>query len=77
MSSHDLLDELLNIERGGWEALSNATGDKFYGSVMTDDGLVVLANGSIMDREAVVNALGQAPGALSADGRFVLAGGVG
>jgi hypothetical protein len=61
MTSHDLLDELLKIERAGWEALSNATGDKFYGSIMTDDSLMVIADGSIMDREAVVSALDQAP----------------
>jgi hypothetical protein len=61
MASQDLLDELLKLEHAGWQALSNATGDKFYGSIMTDDALMVLANGSIMDREAVISALDQAP----------------
>jgi hypothetical protein len=61
MNRNDLLDELLKIEHGGWQALSNATGDKFYGSIMTDDALMVLADGSVMDRDAVVNALDQAP----------------
>ncbi len=28
---------------------------------MTEDGLMVLANGAVMDRDAVVGALGQAP----------------
>lgn len=33
----------------------------FYGRVMADDGVMVLANGAVMDRDAVVDALGQAP----------------
>ena len=61
MASQGLLDELLKLERAGWQALSNATGDKYYGSIMTDDGLMVLADGSIMDREAVIGALDKAP----------------
>ena len=61
MANQDLLEELLEIERAGWQSLCEATGDKFYGEIMTDDALMVLANGAIMDRAAVIDALGQAP----------------
>jgi hypothetical protein len=52
-------DELLDIERKGWDALCEGSGADFYGRVMTDDGLMVLANGMVMDRGQVVEALGQ------------------
>jgi ketosteroid isomerase-like protein len=55
------MDELLGLEREGWEALCDATGADFYGRVMTDDALMVMANGAVMDRQAVVDALGQSP----------------
>ncbi|MEX5720798.1 nuclear transport factor 2 family protein [Geodermatophilus maliterrae] len=54
-------EELLALERRGWDALCDATGADFYGEVMTDDGLMVLADGSVMDRAAVVTALGASP----------------
>ena len=53
--------ELLALERRGWDALCDATGADFYGEVMTDDGVMVLANGAVMDREAVVAALDTSP----------------
>ncbi|MGY1736895.1 nuclear transport factor 2 family protein [Geodermatophilus sp. SYSU D00684] len=53
--------ELLTLERRGWEALCDATGGDFYGEVMTDDGLMVLADGTVMDRAAVVAALAASP----------------
>ncbi|WP_431239017.1 nuclear transport factor 2 family protein [Mycolicibacterium aichiense] len=61
MTNQQLLDELLAIERAGWQALCESTGDRFYGDLMTDDAVMVLANGSVMDRSAVTSALGQAP----------------
>ncbi len=36
-------------------------GDAFYGQVMTDDAVMVLANGEVMDRATVVAALREAP----------------
>ena len=57
----DLLQELLAIEHQGWESLCEGTGGRFYGDVMTEDALMVLANGAIMDRSSVTAALGQAP----------------
>ncbi|MEH3141756.1 MAG: nuclear transport factor 2 family protein [Mycobacterium kyogaense] len=57
----DLTEELLALEHGGWRSLCEGTGDRFYGDVMTDDALMVLANGAVMDRATVVSALGQSP----------------
>lgn len=54
-------DELLELERAGWDSLCQSRGDEFYGNVMTDDALMVLANGMVMDRSMVVQALAEAP----------------
>lgn len=56
-----ILDELLTLERRGWDALCDGTADEFYGSTMTADGVMVLANGMILDRAAVTSALGDSP----------------
>ncbi|MBB3750027.1 ketosteroid isomerase-like protein [Mycolicibacterium sp. BK634] len=61
MTDQQLLDELLDIERAGWQSLCESTGDRFYGDVMTDDAVMVMANGMMLDRAAVTAALGQAP----------------
>ena len=61
MGAPDLLDELLEIEHDGWKSLCEGIGDTFYGGIMTEGALMVLADGSVMDREAVTNALGHAP----------------
>ena len=55
------MDELIELERAGWASLCDGTADAFYGDVMTPDGLMVLADGSVMARDEVVAALGQAP----------------
>ncbi len=52
---------LLALERKGWDSLCDSTGDAFYGQVMTEDAVMVLANGEVMDRDTVVAALGEAP----------------
>lgn len=57
----DTTDELLALEHEGWRALCEGTGDRFYGELMTEDGVMVLADGSVLDREAVVASLDQAP----------------
>ncbi len=54
-------DELLELERAGWDSLCRGTGDEFYGETMTADALMVLANGTVMDRGTVVTALADAP----------------
>jgi len=61
MDESELLEHLLGLEQRGWESLCDGTGDAFYGDIMIDDGLMVLANGEVMDRATTVAALGQAP----------------
>lgn len=55
------ISELLRLEHAGWTALSDGTGGEFYGTVMTDDAVMVLADGSVLDRHAVVASLDDAP----------------
>jgi hypothetical protein len=55
------VDELIELEHAGWRSLCDGTGDDFYARAMADDGLMVLANGAVMTRDQVVDALGQSP----------------
>ncbi len=41
--------------------MCDSTGARYYGDLMTDDGIMVLADGSVMDRDAVVASLEHAP----------------
>ena len=56
-----MLDELLDLEHQGWKSLCNSTGADFYGQIMTEDGVMVLAHGQIFDRQAVIDSLNEAP----------------
>ncbi len=49
------------LEHAGWRSLCEARGGDFYGRTMTDDGLMVLANGDVMTRDEVVDALSTSP----------------
>jgi hypothetical protein len=53
----DLDAALLDLERHGWDSLCDGTGATFYGELLTEDAVMVLANGAVMDREAVVASL--------------------
>jgi hypothetical protein len=55
------LDALLELERAGWSSLCDGTGDKFYGRLMSGSAVMVLANGGVLDRDAVLAALGKSP----------------
>ncbi len=57
----DATASLLELEHAGWSALCDGTAAEFYGERMTADGVMVLADGSVMDREQVVTSLGDAP----------------
>lgn len=46
-------EELLVLERRGWDALCSGTGAEFYEDRMTDDGVMVLAHGVVLDRAQV------------------------
>ena len=54
-------DELVDLERQGWDSLCDGSGADFYGRVMTSAGVMVMANGAVLDRDAVVDALRQSP----------------
>ena len=54
-------DELLELEHAGWRSLCDGTGDRFYGEMMADGAVMVLANGMVMDRAMVRESLGQSP----------------
>lgn len=56
-----ILEDLLCLERAGWDSLCSSWGAEFYGDLMTDDGLMVLVNGAVLDRDAVTASLGAAP----------------
>ena len=55
------IDELLHLERRGWDALCEGTGSQFYGELMTEHGLMVLAHGFALDWDAVIASLDDAP----------------
>ncbi|MBF6125943.1 nuclear transport factor 2 family protein [Nocardia brasiliensis] len=61
MADTELLNELLAVERKGWDSLCDSTGADFYGALMTGDAVMVLANGMILDRPGVVAALRDSP----------------
>ena len=55
------LTELLDLEHQGWRSLCAGTGDTFYGSLMTERAVMVLAGGMVLDRDAVITSLSDAP----------------
>ncbi len=61
MDTEQLSATLLELEHRGWQSLCDGTGADFYGRIMTDDAVMVLANGAVMDRSHVVEALEGSP----------------
>lgn len=55
------LDDLVAREHEGWTALCDGTAGDVYGRLMADHGVMVLGDGSIMDRGAVVTVLASSP----------------
>ena len=60
---NELLDlgTLLQLERVGWDALCSPTGRTYYGDLMTDDAVMVLVNGMVMDQPTIASTMNQAP----------------
>lgn len=56
-----LLDDLLALEHRGWDALCRGTGADFYGDLMTEEAVMVLAHGFVLGRAAVLASLSDAP----------------
>lgn len=57
----EIREELLVLERRGWDALCSGTGGEFYQDRMTEDGVMVLAHGAVLDRAQVRSSLVGAP----------------
>lgn len=55
------LEELLELEHRGWRSLCDGTGADFYGRLMTENGVMVLAHGHVFHRQQVIDSLGEAP----------------
>ena len=53
--------ELLRLEHAGWTSLCEGSAGEFYGGIMTEDALMVLLDGSVLDREQVEASLQDAP----------------
>ena len=53
--------EILRLEHAGWASLCQGTGADFYGRLMTADAVMVLSHGFVLDRDAVIASLDDAP----------------
>jgi hypothetical protein len=52
-----LLDELLRLETSGWQAISEHRGGQFYQSRLTENALMVLPGGMVLDKNTSISAL--------------------
>lgn len=50
----------MTLERQGWQSLCNSSGADYYGRLMTDDGVMVLAHGQVFSRQDVIDSLNEA-----------------
>lgn len=55
------ISDLLELEHRGWRSLCDGSGADFYGQLMTEDGVMVLAHGQVFDRQDVIDSLNEAP----------------
>lgn len=55
------ISDLLELEHRGWRSLCDGSGADFYGHLMTEDGVMVLAHGQVFDRQDVIDSLNEAP----------------
>lgn len=53
--------ELMELEHRGWVSLCDGTGAEFYGCLMSPNAVMVLAHGWVLNREAVMASLNDAP----------------
>jgi hypothetical protein len=56
-----IVDELLELEHAGWRSLCEGSGGAFYGSVMAEDAVMVLAHGFVFDRAETLDSLDGTP----------------
>ena len=55
------IEVVLRLEHQGWESLCRGNGAEVYGQLMTEDAVMVLAHGLVLDRAAVIASLDEAP----------------
>lgn len=55
------LNQLIELERRGWDALCRSTGGDFYGQLMTPDAVMILVNGMVLDRDTIARSLNSSP----------------
>lgn len=55
------LETLLALERRGWDALCASAGGTFYGELMTEEAVMILVNGMVLDRDTVARTLNDSP----------------
>lgn len=55
------LSDLPELEHQGWESLCHGTGADFYGRIMVEQGVMVLAHGFVLNRQQVIDSLNDAP----------------
>lgn len=55
------LTELMKLERAGWDSMTRSRGGDFYGRLMTDDAVMILVNGMVLDRETIAASLNDSP----------------
>jgi hypothetical protein len=55
------LTHLMALEHKGWDSLTRSTGGDFYGQLMSPDGVMVLVNGMVLDRDTIENSLNDSP----------------
>jgi hypothetical protein len=72
------LEQLVELERSGWDSLCRSTGGDFYGRLMTADAVMVLVNGMVLGRDVIARTLNDSPPWASyelTDARLVAVGG--
>lgn len=55
------LDHLVSLEHQGWMSLCESRGGSFYADTMAEDGLMVLVNGMVLDRDTIAASLDDSP----------------
>ncbi|WP_164233348.1 DUF4440 domain-containing protein [Microbacterium hydrocarbonoxydans] len=54
-------EELIELERRGWDALCESRGGVFYRDLMSPDAVMVLVDGSVLGREEIAASLDGVP----------------
>ncbi|MFP3464278.1 nuclear transport factor 2 family protein [Leifsonia sp. SIMBA_070] len=55
------IDELIRIETAGWDALCSSTAGAFYEALMTSEAVMILVDGTVLDRATIARSLEDSP----------------